>query len=98
MKTLITRIHTYTHTNTDRHTHTTTRTQEQGYCVPHSLCYAGGNEAVTVDVDDDVVYVDDENVDSNVDGNVDDNVDDFQAESLACGGWQKPHRGDLQWT
>ena len=28
-------------------------------------------------------------VDDNVDDDVDD-VDDFQAESLACGGWQKP--------
>ena len=37
-----------------------------------------------------LLTVDDENVDGNVDDDVDDDVDDFQAESLACGGWQKP--------
>ena len=50
--------------------------------------------AMLVDVTVDVVYVDVyDGVDGVVDDNVDDDVDDvdgFQAESLACGGWQKP--------
>ena len=84
MKTLIPCINTDTNTDT-----LACRSKDIAFRTLYAMLVVIRLSLLTVDVDDDVVYVDDENVDGI--------VDDFQAESLACGGWQKPHRGNLQW-